>query len=226
MEKLIYVLIDTQDQTGGLYDRFDSQLIPEIRRAGGENITLLLSDMTAIQQTENPARLIGDFSKISAVVEFWLPSVDLRMDIEARLSSLAGTCWGYLVSESTIAACPHQVADGEKVPGVTQFCINDKPKNVTLDDFYREWAVHSTISFGLHPERVSYIRNAVFRPLVHGSPDYLGIVYERFPSIELFVNDELYFGDPVVVQEMFDHLPTFFEGETAISGGMSEYRWA
>ncbi|MGC6472684.1 MAG: hypothetical protein ACON4W_07400 [Parvibaculales bacterium] len=224
MEKLVYILVESENQAD-LLNRFKSDVVPEIRQAGGETITLLLPDITDAQQARNPSRLIGEFSKIAAVVEFWLPSVDQRGAAETALGALAQTCWGYLVSESTIVPCPHQVADGEKVPGVTQFCINDKPKGVALADFYREWAVHSTISFGLHPERVSYIRNAVFRPVIEGSPDYLGVVYERFPSLDLFVDDEIYFGEASVVQEMFEHLPTFFDGETAICGGMSEYRW-
>lgn len=224
MEKLVYILGETKNQTD-FYDYFKAQLVPKIKQAGGEAIALLLADITEAQQTHNPSRLIGDFSKISAVVEFWLPSVDQRLPIEEAFRDVADMCWGYLVSESTIVPCPHHVADGEKVPGVTQFCINDKPKDVSLEDFYREWAVHSTMSFPLHPERVSYIRNAVFRPLLEGSPNYLGIVYERFPSLELFVNDEIYFGEAAAVQEMFEHLPTFFDNDTAICGGMSEYRW-
>jgi len=224
VEKLIYILGESQNRDG-LHDRFQQEVVPLIKLAGGESIVLLLSDITHEQQTRNPSRVIGDFSKISAVVEFWLPCVDQRVDIEAALMNMMPNCWGYLVSESTIAPCPHHVTDGEKVPGVTQFCINDKPDNVTMENFYKDWAVHSTLSFELHPERVSYIRNAIFRPLVDGSPRYLGVVYERFPSLDLFLDDTVYFGAEAVVQEMFAHLPSFFEAETAISGGMSEYRW-
>ena len=134
----------------------------------------------------------------------------------------------HLVTESTMVACPHadRVADGERVPGITQWGINDKPANVDLDSFYREWAVHSEISFDLHPYRDSYIRNAIVRKLTEATPHYLGIVLERFPSLDVFVDESRYFGDPAVTQKMFEHVPMFYDFETAITGGLSEYRWA
>ena len=61
--------------------------------------------------------------------------------------------------------------------------------------------------------------------LTTAAPRYLGIVVERFPSLDHFVDDSLYFGDPAVVKKMFEHSPTFYEFEGAISGGFSEFRW-
>ncbi len=125
-----------------------------------------------------------------------------------------------------MAPCPHDVADGERVPGVTQWGINDKPEDVSLDDFYKEWAVHSKLSFDLHPVRDSYVRNALVRRITPRAPQFLGIVLERFPSLEAFTDESIYFGDPAVVKEMFAHVPSFYRFDTAITGGLSEYRWA
>lgn len=58
------------------------------------------------------------------------------------------------------------------------------------------------------------------------APEYLGIVLERFPSLDDFTDDSVYFGDPAVVKEMFAHVPSFYAFESAITGGMSEYCWA
>ena len=49
---------------------------------------------------------------------------------------------------------------------------------------------------------------------------------ERFPSLEDFTDDARYFGEASVVKQMVEHLPTFYDFGTAITGGMSEYRYA
>jgi hypothetical protein len=113
-----------------------------------------------------------------------------------------------------------------RVDGITQITLNDKPKGVSDEDFYREWQeVHSKLSFDLHPTRVSYERNAVARRLTPNSPGHRAIVLERFPRLEDFVDESIYFGSAEVMQKMFAHVPKFYAFETAITGAMSEYRF-
>lgn len=226
MEKLIYVLTGPKDAVDGRVHRIADAIVPVARSIGGERMALLVPDKAEEIRERCPARIGGAFDSIAAVFECWLPSLDLRREIETVLSGASETLWGYLVTESTMAACPYEVGDGERVPGITQWGINDKPAAVELEDFYREWAVHSKLSFDLHPTRDSYIRNAIVRRLTPRSPNYLGIVLERFPRLEDFVDESIYFGDPAVVKEMFAHVPSFYDFETAITGGLSEYRWA
>lgn len=225
MEKLIYVLMGPVDAVDGRLDRIAADAVPAARSLGGERMALLLPDEFDEIRARCPARLMGDFDGVAAIFECWLPSLDTRAVIEGALAPHAESLWGYLVTESTMDPCPHEVDDGDRVPGVSQWTINDKPDAVSMEDFYREWAVHSEISFDLHPHRDSYIRNAVARALTPAAPRYLGIVIERFPSLEHFVDESLYFGDPAVVKKMFEHSPTFYEFEGAISGGFSEFRW-
>ncbi len=226
MEKLIYVLAGAVDAVEGRLDRVAAAVVPAARGVGGEQMAIFLPDRAEEIREGCPARIAGDFDRIAAVFEVWLPTLDSRPAIEAALASHAEALWGYLVTESTMAACPHVVADGDRVPGITQWGINDKPAAVTLEDFYREWAVHSKLSFDLHPHRESYIRNAIARRLTPATPVYLGIVLERFPSLAHFIDESLYFGDPTVVKEMFEHVPTFYAFDTAITGGLSEFRWS
>ena len=49
---------------------------------------------------------------------------------------------------------------------------------------------------------------------------------ERFPSIDVFTDDALYFGDPEHLAMVMDHVPSFYDFATAITSGLSEYRWA
>jgi hypothetical protein len=226
MEKLIYVLRGPIDPIEGRVDRIAKALVPEVRALGGERIAILVPDQADEIREQCAARIGGDFDSLSAVFECWLPALDARPRIEEALRAHSSEIWGYLVTESTMAPCPHTVPDGGRVPGVTQWGINDKPAAVSLDDFYREWAVHSKLSFDLHPVRDSYIRNAIVRRLTEEAPTYLGIVLERFPSLESFTDESIYFGDPAVVKQMFEHVPSFYAFESAITGGLSEFRWS
>ena len=225
MEKMVYVLAGLRDEVAGRVDRIASDAIPAARKVGGERMRLLLPDEFDAIRERNKSRLMGEHDRVAAIFECWLPTLDSRPEIEAALAPHAEELWGYLVTESTMVPCPHDLGDCERVPGISQWTINDKPASVSPDEFYREWAVHSEISFDLHPHRDSYIRNAVVRSLTTAAPRYLGIVVERFPSLDHFVDDSLYFGDPAVVKKMFEHSPTFYEFEGAISGGFSEFRW-
>lgn len=226
MEKLIHILIGPQKTTEEWLMLSQKIWVPAVRAQGGGQISLLLPDKTEAIRAGNAGRLLGDFDRIALAFEYWLPCVDQAAGLEALIAESGDECWSYLVTESNLQPCPFQVEDGERVPGITQWGVNDKPANVDKAEFYREWAVHSKLSFDLHPTRTSYIRNAVARPLNDHSPPYLGIVLERFPELDHFIDDSIYFGDPDVVQSMFEHLPSFFEFSTAISGGMSEYRWS
>jgi len=226
MEKLIYVLSGPTDAIEGRAERISAAAVPVAKSIGGERLALLVPDQAEEIRKRCAARIGGDFDSLAAVFECWLPTLDARPALEESLSALSEQLWGYLVTESTLDPCPHDVGDGGRVPGVTQWGINDKPAAVALEDFYREWAVHSKLSFDLHPHRDSYIRNAIVRRLTPAAPQYLGIVLERFPTLETFTDEALYFGDPAVVKEMFEHVPSFYAFESAITGGLSEFRWA
>jgi len=226
VEKLIYVLSGPVDAVAGRVDRIARAALPAARAVGGERIAILVPDQADEIRRRSPARIGGDFASLAAVFECWLPALDARDPIEAALAPHARALWGYLVTESTLAPCPHRVAEGGRVPGVTQWGVHAKPKAVGVEDFHREWAVHSKLSFDLHPTRDSYVRNAVARRITPAAPAYDGVVLERFPRLDDFTDESIYFGDPAVVKKMFQHVPTFYDFETAITGGMSEFRWA
>jgi hypothetical protein len=189
-------------------------------------MALLIPDRTEEIRARAPARLSPNFDSASLIFQCWLPSLDLRGPIEDFLGTQSGSVWGYLVTESSVAPDHHELGEGERVPGITQIAINEKPEGVSDEDFYREWQeVHSKLSFDLHPTRESYERNAVARKLTPAAPDHRAIVYERFPALEHFVDESIYFGDPKVVEAMFAHVPSFYRFDTAITGGMSEFRF-
>lgn len=224
MEKLIYVLVSSNPVESA---RLADLVVPEVRALGGERIAVLSPDRSDEIKARGPGRLMGAAESIAGVVQFWLPALDVRGPVEEALRGLAPELWGYIVTESTVVPCPHETVDGARVPGITQWSLNDKPADVAMEDFYREWQeVHSKISFALHPARDSYQRNAVARRLTPEARSCLAITLERFPSLEVFTDDARYFGDPAVVREMIEHLPTFYDFASAISTGLCEYRYA
>lgn len=226
MEKLIYVLNATDVAPADRLEAWGQALVASGRKAGSASMSLLIPDRTETIRERAPARLSASFDSVGLLFECWLPTLDTRGPIEECLVGLDPEFWGYLVTESTFGLEPAAEDAQGRVAGITQVTLNEKPRGVSDEDFYREWQeVHSKLSFDLHPTRVSYERNAVARRLSPGAPDHRAIVLERFPRLEDFVDESIYFGDPSVVRKMFAHVPSFYEPTTAITGAMSEYRF-
>lgn len=224
MEKLSYLVVGSPVPAPERLEEVGRPAVEAARRLGAGAISLLIPDHTEILEARAPRRLSPTFRDASLLLQVWLPSLDERAAVEAVLRPAARELWGYLVSESTVQPEVRDVVDGERIPGITQVTLNEKPEGVSDEDFYREWQeVHSKHSFALHPTRASYERNAVARRLTTEAPDHRALVLERFPRLEDFVDDSIYFGDPEVLAEMVRHVPSFYRFDTAVTGGMSEY---
>lgn len=226
MEKLIYLSWRSPLPASERLERIARPLVSVARESGASSMSVLVPDRTEAIRERSPARLSPDFDSASLLFQCWLPSLDQRGPIEAAIAKESDSVWGYLVTESNVQPETRAVADGERLAGITQITLHEKPEAVSDEDFYREWQeVHSKLSFDLHPTRESYERNAVARRLTPDAPAHRAIVLERFPTVEDFVDESRYFGDPKVTRAMFAHVPSFYRFETAITGGMSEYHF-
>ncbi|PLW69828.1 hypothetical protein [Pseudohalioglobus lutimaris] len=225
MEKLVYILKAGQVLTVEQFrERLLGEVVTGLRSLGGTRITVNVADLNEQIESRSPARLIGPWQDISAVVSLWLDSLDARGPVESLLGETAESLHGYLVTESVPQGFEPEWEGGARRPGVTQFGMNGKPDNVSLEDFYHNWQVtHSQQSFDLHPLRWSYVRNAVARPLTPGAPTHMAIVSEHFHTLEDFVEDERYFGSEEAVNTMIGHLPGFCDLGSMVSLAMSEY---
>ena len=132
MEKLIYVLEGGNVPLAERRARLAEAVVPAARGVGASQLALLIPDLTDEIRERNAARIQPGFERVAAAFECWLPSLDDRAPIEEALRASSGGAglWGYLVTESTVQACPHSPGEGERVPGVTQFAMNDKPAHV------------------------------------------------------------------------------------------------
>ena len=227
MEKLIYLVGRVDLNVEKRLGEWGSAIRRAAREAGATEVAILVPDKTEEIRASSPARISPSFDAVGMLIEIWLPSLDARGPIESEIESIDPDFWGYLVTESTFGETPVAADESGRVRGISQVSLNEKPDGVSDEDFYREWQeVHSKLSFDLHPTRVSYERNAVARKLTAASPNHRAIVLERFPRLEDFKDESIYFGDPEVVKAMFEHVPKFYKFETSITGAMSEYRFS
>lgn len=225
MEKLIYVLkSDTDVPVEKFRARLLQHLVDGLRSHGATHITINIADLNEQIEASSPGRLVGPWRELSAVISFWLDSLDTRGSVEALFAQESNSFYGYLVTESVPQSFEVAWEGGSRRPGVTQFGMIAKPEDVALEDFYHTWQeVHSKQSFELHPLRWSYVRNAIARSLTSGAPNYLAIVSEHFHALEDFVDDARYFGSEEAVHEMIGHLPGFCDLDCMVSLAMSEY---
>lgn len=222
MEKLIY-LLDRAATPGTLKHFLLNDGLEGLRGAQASEITINIANLDSDVADVAPQRIAGHWSDLGAAVSLWTNSVDRHGDYLSVLAQTGCTIHAYLVTESVPQPCADSWAEDERRPGVTQFTAHGKPDAVSEADFYRNWTEHTELSFKLHPDRWSYVRNAVARPLTENAPPYRALVLEHFRTLEDFTDEDRYFGDPAIVQQMYEELPGFCDFNTMVTGPMSEY---
>lgn len=228
MEKLVYLLNKDPTKPGAEIGRsLLETVVPSINGLGAYRIDVNIADLTEIVSKEAPARIMGPWEKLGAVISFWLDNLDSRLKIEPIFGETFGRYAGYLVTESVVQSYERTWKDGERRAGVTQFTALGKPAAATEEEFYHWWQIkHSESSYRLHPRRWSYIRNAVARPLTPDAPTYRAIVLEHFRELADFTDDSRYFGGEAALKEMYEESPHFCDFDNLIGGPMSEYSFA
>ena len=222
MEKLVY-LLDRANTPGALRTELLRDSLPALQALGARQLVINVADLDEPVAGEAPQRIAGHWQELGAVVSLWLDSVDQHPAIEVVLAKTGCRAAGYLVTESVPQAYRRDWPAGERRPGVTQFTAHGKPADVDEADFFRHWQDHTRLSFDLHPHRWSYVRNAVARSLSPDNAPYRALVLEHFRTLADFTDEARYFGDPAVVQQMYEELPGFCDVTTMITGPMSEY---
>lgn len=222
MEKLVY-LLNRSNTPEALRTELLRDSLPALQALGASKLVINVTDLDEQVATEAPQRIAGNWRELGAVVSLWLDSVDDHPAVEAILTKTGCRAAGYLVTESVPQDCQQDWPAGERRPGVTQFTAHGKPADVGEADFFKHWQDHTRLSFDLHPHRWSYVRNAVARALSPNNAPYRALVLEHFRTLADFTDEARYFGDPAVVQQMYEELPGFCDFTTMITGPMSEY---
>ncbi len=225
MEKIIY-LIELQDQScfDQIRSKVSGSISSEVEAAGGHIATLHTADLEGFISKACPTRQLGNVRSVSAVLSLWLPSSHLAEPVTEELQAISRGLHAYLVSEAVWQEDEQAVHGGQLRPGVN--FVSCLKRNPALDDqaFYRHWDEHSADSALLHPQRQAYTRHTVVRPLTHDAPVFDGIVFEHFPSREVFADDQLFF-DVDFAQETAEHTMQMIDLESLISNGFSQYQY-
>jgi hypothetical protein len=213
MEKLIYVLWDTENDPGAdagdaLRDRLIGTTAPQLFAAGARALTVDVHDADAAAAPP-PMPTPDDEATLAALVSVWIDAYDRRAPFEAALAEVGRPFAGYLVTESvyddygtTEHAGPRDWPDGDRSPGVLTVALIHRPEGLAYADWIEAWhGTQSPVSAELQP-RTRYVRNEVVRAVTPDAPEVHGIVEEAWPSAGHVADPMLFFnagGDPEVM---------------------------
>lgn len=203
MEKLDYLLWERAE---GLLD----SPLPDCD--GVRAATVQLAD------PQLPATLLmGQGSRLAALVSVWLTSYDLRSGVEQVLRPMCDALDGYLVTESE-----PQPPAGDRDGGLSHVTWFEKPERLSEEEFLHGWhEVHTPHSAELHPRRWSYVRDTVVRTLTPGSPPVRAIVVERF-AVEDYADPRRLFGSKEALEQNMADLPGYADLSDISSRPMRE----
>jgi hypothetical protein len=167
---------------------------------------------------------MGRGPELAGVVSLWLDSLDDRALAEDALAATGATFDGYLVTESVPQRrTDRDWPDNVQSPGVTHFTWFPKPDRLTDEAFFHGWhVVHTPSSAVLHPRRWEYVRDAVARPVTAGAPPVRAIVFERFRTVEDYVDPARLYGSSDALAETMEHLPLYADLESISSRPLHE----
>ncbi len=232
MEKLIYLArVRPSVEGAALRDRALDEVVPALVDAGASQVSVhLCDDRVAIA---GPMPCPGGELPVRAAVSLWLPSHDLRGDVDDVVAVLGERVDGYLVTESVYSefgqrrGTPRDWPSGDRSPGVVTVALVHR--NPLLDErtFRELWYGHqSPMSERLQP-RLRYVRNTVVHPVTPGAPPLDGIVVESWESEALVADIEAFhLGDLENLTVMLDSVATVFDMSRLRSIAMSEYLFA
>ena len=103
-------------------------------------------------------------------------------EIDLQLDKIAKKIEGFVVSESIILENEKKSPLGSRAEGFSQIVFLEKPANMTEFDWFDHWTNHHT-KIAIHTQsNFIYIQNTIVRPLQKGSPSFVAIIEECFPS--------------------------------------------
>ncbi|MEE3327461.1 MAG: EthD domain-containing protein [Myxococcota bacterium] len=226
MEKLVYLISKDQGVSGdALREDLMKRVVPVLRDSGGQNVSLNVAD-DAVKAGEG-VRISTSEPPIRAMVSFWLENADDRQSAEDALGAESEMLAGYLVAESRPMV--YDPSPGERSRGANLVTRIHKKSDISDEEFIERWTVeHRQVAVETQ-STFAYVRNAVLRTLVPGTPDCDGIVEESFP-MEALSNPHVWYDcDNEAeyrrrLERMMDSVNAFLDLGRLESIPMSEYR--
>ena len=84
MEKLIYWLGRPAEEKKfkQLHDALLGDVVEAVRESNGERITVHLADLDDEIRAATDSRLMGSWESFGSAISFWLPSENLRLEVD------------------------------------------------------------------------------------------------------------------------------------------------
>jgi hypothetical protein len=222
VEKLDYLVWKRDDGGADQYEALVDAARSLLFDADLVGLSVCLADTD--DDIPKPSLLMGRGPDLAGVVSIWLHSLDDRGPAEEALAATGAAVDGYLVTESVPQRrLDRDWPDNVQSPGVTHFTWFPKPDRLTDEEFFHGWHVrHTPASAVLHPLRWEYVRDAVARPVTPGAPPVRAVVFERFRTVEDYVDPDRLYGSPEALAETMEHLPSYADLESISSRPLHE----
>jgi len=186
MEKIMYSLWKREAEDGNQFrDRLLHEVSPQLIAAGVHKLrVMVVDDDVAAAESQ---RMVNTKPAIDGMLGLWVDSAHHRGALEQVLDQHVGRYTGHLVVESEPypeerkrRAAAHQVAEGERTPGMNQVVFLRCPPRLSYEQWYRIWRdEHGPIAYPTQ-STFGYRQNTVHRPLTYAAPHYDAIIEENF----------------------------------------------
>lgn len=204
MQKVIYLLTDSQSSGDDLRDRLLTETAPALVSAGSLGVQVNVADSDV--SPASGSRLRSDSGpNPDAMVSVWLNSANPtpRGVFDGVIEVVDETFAAYLVAESEpLRSPPHQ----GRTPGYSQIAFLQRPAHLEQATWRAHWLGHHTRVAIESQSTFRYVQNQVLWPLTPTSPHCDGIVEECFPEAAMS-NPAVFFDsvdDPDLLQHNMD----------------------
>lgn len=179
MPKLLYAVRPPAGTTNEAHRALlVDEVAPALLRAGAERLKLSVSLPPDVRAPLLPLKT-EPWALVSAWIEPGTPPERLRGHLTAHRLSVEA----WQVTETIPRAYDRTWPDGEASPGVALVTLFRRRRHTTHARFLEEWHQrHTPMALEIHP-LWNYVRNVVDAPLIHGTPQWDGIVEEHFREL-------------------------------------------
>jgi hypothetical protein len=190
MEKLAYQLWKKDDDS---LEAFKETLLNNLSNDIGKMVSeLQINIADADVEPANDLAQSNYSPSPNAVIFIKVKSYFFTDNLESCLKKVSKKIQGFVVSESIILDNEEKSPLGSRAEGFSQIVFLEKPKKISSFDWFDHWTnYHTKIAIQTQSNFI-YVQNTVVRPLQKGSPSFIAIVEECFPS-EAMTNPEVFY---------------------------------
>lgn len=231
MEKMMYPLWRRPgDSAGAFRERLLGPVAAGLMEAGVQHLRISIDDdavapAAALRQVNSPPPM-------DAMLSMWVDTAVWRERFERAFRDHVWRYVGYLVTESEPIVCAgRSPVNGERVEGMCQVVLLQKPPRLSYEDWIRIWhGSHTQVAIDTQ-STFGYRQNVIARALTYAAPPYHAIIEENFPQAAMSSQHAFYdaAGDDeklaTNLKAMIDSCARFIDFDKIDVIPTSEYNW-